>query len=112
MKAKEQLVKQQQEQRARNVKSRRSSSSRPRSGGVTLKLLIDEGFLQPGAAVLSIEYRGLHEQGDLLTDGRIQWKGEPAGDSGLLVNLPLIVESGFGCGRCHRLPVQHTSWQL
>ncbi|CAD7695752.1 unnamed protein product [Ostreobium quekettii] len=72
MKAKEELLRRQQELRL--SKPRQSSSYRPRPGGVTLKLLIDEGLLQPGPAVLNLEYRGLQETGDLLTDGRIQWK--------------------------------------
>ena len=79
MKAKEELLKQQQELRL--SKPKRPSSSRPRPGGVTLKLLIDEGLLLPGAAVLNLEYRGLQEAGDLLADGRIQWKGGFCGKS-------------------------------
>lgn len=89
MKAKEELLKRQQEVRVRMSKPRRPSSSRPRPGGVTLKLLIDEGLLQPGPAVLSLEYRGLQETGDLLVDGRIQWKG------GAVINCGAL---GFGQG--------------
>lgn len=42
-----------------------------RSGLITLKLLIDEGFIKPGEDVLSVEYKGMSHTGTLLADGRI-----------------------------------------
>ncbi|GMH32362.1 hypothetical protein BSKO_00196 [Bryopsis sp. KO-2023] len=73
MKAKEEMLKRQRESKAAAPKKRpRGGGTRP--GGVSLKLLIDEGILTAGEGVLSLEYRGLHEKADLQHDGRIHWK--------------------------------------
>ncbi|CAL8469922.1 g9464 [Coccomyxa elongata] len=55
-------------QRAAAVKRR----GKPRAGGgITLKLLIDEGVLQPGDNVLSVEYKSSMTYANLEPDGRI-----------------------------------------
>eukprot|EP00887_Chlorella_sp_A99_P005114 scaffold25.g5114.t1 len=41
------------------------------SGGINLRVLIDEGYLQPGSGVLSVEYKGSRAVGDLTEEGRI-----------------------------------------
>ncbi|KAL4450629.1 hypothetical protein ABPG77_000985 [Micractinium sp. CCAP 211/92] len=40
-------------------------------GGITLRLLIEEGILQPGHNVLSVDYKGMKQLATLLADGRI-----------------------------------------
>jgi len=41
-------------------------------GGITLKLLIDERIVLPGANVLSVEYKGATNVATLTADGRIE----------------------------------------
>ncbi|KAL4433628.1 hypothetical protein ABPG75_000069 [Micractinium tetrahymenae] len=40
-------------------------------GGITLRVLIEEGILQPGHNVLSVDYKGMKQLASLLPDGRI-----------------------------------------
>jgi hypothetical protein len=42
-----------------------------RGGGITLKLLIDEGILEPGVDILTMEYKGTNQTATLDADGRI-----------------------------------------
>ena len=42
-----------------------------RAGGMSLALLIEEGILEPGEDVLTVEYKGEKYYGNLLPDGRI-----------------------------------------
>lgn len=42
-----------------------------RGGSISIKLLIDEGIIQPGVGVLSMDYKGVSHTADLLTDGKI-----------------------------------------
>jgi len=47
-------------------------AGKPRAGGgITLRLLIDEGILQPGDNVLSVEYKSSMTYASLERDGRI-----------------------------------------
>ena len=47
-------------------------TGKPRAGGgITLRLLIDEGILQPGDNVLSVEYKSSMTYASLESDGRI-----------------------------------------
>ncbi|EFN51862.1 hypothetical protein CHLNCDRAFT_139765 [Chlorella variabilis] len=52
-----------------------SKASKPRKpggkGGITLRLLIEEGILQPGHNVLSVDYKGMKQMATLMPDGRI-----------------------------------------
>ncbi|XP_053481944.1 MPN domain-containing protein isoform X2 [Ictalurus furcatus] len=41
--------------------------------GITLRVLLKDGLVEPGDAVLSIHYLGKNFVGDLLTDGKIRW---------------------------------------
>ena len=50
----------------------RPAARRP---GVTLKRLVDEGFLVPGKGVFRCEYKGMVSVGELTGDGRISWEG-------------------------------------
>ncbi len=48
------------------------AAGKPRAGGgITLKLLIDEGILQPGDNILSVEYKSSMTYASLEHDGRI-----------------------------------------
>jgi hypothetical protein len=42
---------------------------------VNLKGLIDEGLMQAGDDVLTVEYKGTLTHASLTHDGRIRWKG-------------------------------------
>jgi hypothetical protein len=46
-----------------------------KAGAITLKLLIDEGYLSPAAKILTVEYRGSTTYGELKGDGRIGYEG-------------------------------------
>lgn len=46
-------------------------AGKPRAGGITLKLLIDEGILEPGENVLTVEYKSSITSASLAADGRI-----------------------------------------
>lgn len=46
-------------------------TGKPRAGGITLKLLIDEGILEPGENVLTVEYKSSMTSASLAGDGRI-----------------------------------------
>ena len=46
---------------------------RPPPGGITLKLLIDEGILSPGENVLTVEYKSDIMYGSLTKSGRIKY---------------------------------------
>lgn len=49
-------------------------AGRPRvGGGITLKLLIEEGLLQAGEGVLTSEYKGANMIANLNPDGRISY---------------------------------------
>ncbi|XP_032242606.1 MPN domain-containing protein [Nematostella vectensis] len=52
-------------------------SRKPRSfltgRGVTLAMLMEDGIMQPGEKLLSIDYLGQKFQADLLPDGKIKW---------------------------------------
>ena len=48
-----------------------AGKSRP-SGGITLRLLMEEGILEAGEEVLTVEYKGQTTKGTLTEDGRIQ----------------------------------------
>jgi len=54
--------------------SRAGATRRPGGGrgGITLGHLIDEGLLQPGIGVLSVEYKGMTQVADLTDDGVIR----------------------------------------
>ncbi|KAK9865967.1 hypothetical protein WJX84_011457 [Apatococcus fuscideae] len=52
-------------------KKRPPGKSRP-SGGITLKLLMEEGILKAGEQVLTVEYKGQTTKGTLCEDGRIR----------------------------------------
>ncbi|KAK2186861.1 hypothetical protein NP493_186g02012 [Ridgeia piscesae] len=41
--------------------------------GITLAMLMNEGIIEPGDGVMSIEYLGQRFTADLLSDGRIKW---------------------------------------
>mmetsp|Transcript_8352 Transcript_8352/g.23944 ORF Transcript_8352/g.23944 Transcript_8352/m.23944 type:complete len:630 (-) Transcript_8352:168-2057(-) len=60
---------------AKSAPAKRPRATRP-GGGVTLKRLIDEGFLEPGVGNLRCEYKGMISIGDLREDGRISWEGQ------------------------------------
>eukprot|EP00882_Tetradesmus_deserticola_P016798 GHRQ01017962.1.p2 GENE.GHRQ01017962.1~~GHRQ01017962.1.p2 ORF type:complete len:105 (+),score=10.53 GHRQ01017962.1:237-551(+) len=45
------------------------------AGLVNLKGLVDEGLMQPGDDVLTVEYKGTLTHASLTHDGRIRWKG-------------------------------------
>jgi hypothetical protein len=40
-------------------------------GGISLRVLLEEGMLRPGEGVLSVEYKGICTYADLLPDGKI-----------------------------------------
>ena len=44
----------------------------PRSGSISLKLLLDEGIVKAGDGVLSMEYKNVSHTADLLDDGKIR----------------------------------------
>ncbi|KAK9818670.1 hypothetical protein WJX74_002471 [Apatococcus lobatus] len=52
-------------------KKRPPGKSRP-SGGITLRLLMEEGILEAGEDVLTVEYKSQTTKGTLTEDGRIQ----------------------------------------
>uniref|UniRef100_H2Y6K9 RAMA domain-containing protein n=1 Tax=Ciona savignyi TaxID=51511 RepID=H2Y6K9_CIOSA len=57
--------------------SRKDLSPRNRGGtsrSVTMHTLVQEGVLEPGTGVLSIDYLGQKYLGDLLNNGKIQWE--------------------------------------
>uniref|UniRef100_A0A3B4AVN2 MPN domain-containing protein n=1 Tax=Periophthalmus magnuspinnatus TaxID=409849 RepID=A0A3B4AVN2_9GOBI len=41
--------------------------------GITLRVLLKDGLVEPGEGVLTIHYLGKNFSGDLLTDGKIRW---------------------------------------
>ncbi|XP_041086064.1 MPN domain-containing protein [Polyodon spathula] len=51
--------------------------------GITLRVLLKDGLIEPGDAVLSIHYLGKRFVGDLLCDGKIRWV-----ETGQLFNSP------------------------
>ncbi|XP_063770965.1 MPN domain-containing protein isoform X2 [Pseudophryne corroboree] len=51
--------------------------------GITLRVLLKDGLIEPGQGVLSIHYLGRKFQGDLLNDGKIIWQ-----ESGQAFNSP------------------------
>ena len=56
-----------------NVATWLLAAGRPRpGGGITLKLLIDEGILWPGVNVLTVEYKSNITYGSLAECGRIK----------------------------------------
>jgi hypothetical protein len=62
-------------------RARKQAAAKPRrapkrpAGLVNLKGLIDEGLMQPGDDVLTVEYKGTLTHASLTHDGRIRWKG-------------------------------------
>lgn len=62
-------------------RTRKQAAAKPRrapkrpAGLVNLKGLIDEGLMQPGDDVLTVEYKGTITYASLTHDGRIRWKG-------------------------------------
>lgn len=62
-------------------RARKQAAAKPRrapkrpAGLVNLKGLIDEGLMQPGDDVLTVEYKGTLTHASLTYDGRIRWKG-------------------------------------
>ncbi|XP_071823283.1 MPN domain-containing protein-like [Apostichopus japonicus] len=66
---------------AESVESSPSSPRRKRSQfltgrGVTLRMLMEDGIVEAGEGVLSIDYLGQKFNADLLDDGRIRWTEE------------------------------------
>uniref|UniRef100_A0A383WMB0 MPN domain-containing protein n=1 Tax=Tetradesmus obliquus TaxID=3088 RepID=A0A383WMB0_TETOB len=61
-------------------RARKQAAAKPRrapkrpAGLVNLKGLIDEGLMQPGDDVLTVEYKGTLTHASLTHDGRIRWK--------------------------------------
>ncbi|XP_033881120.2 MPN domain-containing protein isoform X2 [Acipenser ruthenus] len=51
--------------------------------GITLRVLLKDGLIEPGDSVLSIHYLGKRFVGDLLCDGKIRWV-----ETGQLFNSP------------------------
>uniref|UniRef100_A0A670KER0 MPN domain-containing protein n=1 Tax=Podarcis muralis TaxID=64176 RepID=A0A670KER0_PODMU len=51
--------------------------------GITLRVLLKDGLIEPGEGVLSIYYLGKKFLGDLLTDGKIVWQ-----ETGQVFNSP------------------------
>ncbi|XP_026581559.1 MPN domain-containing protein-like, partial [Pseudonaja textilis] len=51
--------------------------------GITLRVLLKDGLIEPGQGVLSIYYLGKKFWGDLLTDGKIAWQ-----QTGQIFNSP------------------------
>ncbi|EMP24235.1 MPN domain-containing protein [Chelonia mydas] len=51
--------------------------------GITLRVLLKDGLIEPGAGVLSIYYLGKKFLGDLLPDGKITWQ-----ETGQVFNSP------------------------
>jgi len=51
---------------------RKAGGGGRRAGSITLKLLIDEGFISPGKRVLSVEYKSSVHVADLTEDGKIE----------------------------------------
>ncbi|XP_039188790.1 MPN domain-containing protein isoform X4 [Crotalus tigris] len=51
--------------------------------GITLRVLLKDGLIEPGEGVLSIYYLGKKFWGDLLTDGKIAWQ-----QTGQIFNSP------------------------
>lgn len=56
------------------AKSTRPAPKRP-PGAVTLRSLIEDGFLAPGEGNMCVEYKGSITFGDLCADGKIRYKG-------------------------------------
>uniref|UniRef100_A0AAX7TKY1 MPN domain-containing protein n=1 Tax=Astatotilapia calliptera TaxID=8154 RepID=A0AAX7TKY1_ASTCA len=51
--------------------------------GITLRVLLKDGLVEPGDGVLAIHYLGKNFVGDLLTDGKIRWV-----ETGQIFNSP------------------------
>lgn len=51
--------------------------------GITLRVLLKDGLVEPGDGVLTIHYLGKNFSGDLLTDGKIRWV-----ETGQIFNSP------------------------
>ncbi|XP_039622908.1 MPN domain-containing protein [Polypterus senegalus] len=60
-----------------------SRSSLMTRRGITLRVLLKDGLIEPGDGVLSIHYLGKKFIGDLLADGKIRWV-----ETGQLFNSP------------------------
>ncbi len=58
-------------------------------GGITLKLLIDERIVLPGANVLSVEYKGATNVATLTADGRIECVVRGGGARGRVGSGPM-----------------------
>eukprot|EP00884_Botryococcus_braunii_P019406 jgi/Botrbrau1/6149/Bobra.331_2s0039.1 len=57
---------------AKPAPKKRATTGKPRAGGgISLRVLIEEGELRPGNGVLSVEYKGFLTHADLAEDGRI-----------------------------------------
>ena len=54
--------------------AKRPPPKRP-AGAITLRVLLDEGIIQPGPDALSMEYKGSMTFATLTEDGRILWEG-------------------------------------
>ncbi|XP_066552312.1 MPN domain-containing protein isoform X1 [Amia ocellicauda] len=89
--------------------------------GITLRVLLKDGLVEPGDGVLSIHYLGKKFVGDLLSDGKIRWV-----ETGQVFNSPsawathckrlVNPAKKSGCGwasvryRGHKLVQYKTSW--
>lgn len=78
-------------------------AGKPRAGGITLKLLIDEGILEPGENVLTVEYKSSMTSASLAADGRIHCA---VSDTSLLFCAwELQVIPRIHCTKCHAIKV-------
>ncbi len=76
-------------------------AGKPRAGGITLKLLIDEGILEPGENVLTVEYKSSMTSASLAADGRIHCA---VSDTSLLFCAwELQVIPRIHCTKCHAI---------
>lgn len=59
------------------VKGKKARSSAPKrpAGAMTLKCLLDAGIIQPGARILTLEYKGAVTRADLNSEGQIKFNG-------------------------------------
>lgn len=78
MRAKDEMIKREEQLKQQPAKRRRSNSNRGQ--GVTLKTLIDENLITTGENLLSLEYCGKVEMAGICLDGRIDWKGTDIGN--------------------------------
>ena len=63
-------------------------------GGITLRLLIEEGILAPGEDVLSVEYKSSMTYASLAPDGRIKCNVRLFSPHPLIIGVALLMNTG------------------